>query len=80
MNGGRPAISPPPHLALGANPGELTCRIGSNSPVPLRPTFRDAFSGPSDTFIRFVCDSAKKVVAISASHDRVWDLRFKRVH
>jgi CubicO group peptidase (beta-lactamase class C family) len=66
-------------LALGAKPGELTYQIGSNSSVPLRPTFRDAFATPSGSSIRFVRDSAGKVIALSAGEDRVWDLRFERV-
>ena len=66
-------------FALGAKPGELTFRIGSNPSVPLRPTFRDAFATPSGSSIRFLRDSAGKVIALSAGDDRVWDLRFTRV-
>jgi hypothetical protein len=66
-------------VAPGAKPGELTYRIGTNSPVPLRPTFRDAFATASGISIRFVRDSAGKVIALSAGDDRVWDLRFQRV-
>jgi CubicO group peptidase (beta-lactamase class C family) len=66
-------------LAPGVKPGEMTYRIGSNAPVTLRPTFRDAFETPSGYSIHFVRDAAGKVTALSAGEDRVWDLRFKRV-
>jgi hypothetical protein len=66
-------------LAPGAKPGEMTCRIGSNAPVTLRPTFRDAFETPSGSSIYFVRDASGKVIALGAGDDRVWDLRFTRI-
>lgn len=66
-------------LAPGAKPGEMTYQIGSNAPVTLRPTFRDAFETPSGSSIYFIRDASGNVVAISAGEDRVWDLRFTRV-
>ena len=66
-------------LAPGVRAGEMTYRIGSNAPVTLRPTFRDAFETPAGYSIYFVRDASGKVTALSAGEDRVWDLRFKRV-
>jgi CubicO group peptidase (beta-lactamase class C family) len=66
-------------LAPGVKPGEMTYRIGSNAPVTLRPTFRDAFETPFGSSICFVRDASGKVIALSAGDDRVWDLRFNRV-
>lgn len=65
-------------LALDAK-HELSYRIGSNSPVTLRPTFRDSFATPSGASIRFLRDANGKVIALSAGEARVWDLRFTRV-
>jgi CubicO group peptidase (beta-lactamase class C family) len=67
-------------LASGVKPGEMTYQIGSNAPVTLRPTFRDAFETPSGSSIYFVRDASGKITVLSAGEDRVWDLRFKRVH
>ena len=67
-------------VSPGMKPGELAYRIGSNEPVALKPTFRDAFTSPSGASIFFVRDGAGKVTALSAGEDRVWDLRFTRVH
>jgi CubicO group peptidase (beta-lactamase class C family) len=67
-------------LAPGNKPGEMTYRIGTNAPVVLRPTFRDAFETPSGSSIYFIRDSSGRVVALSAGEDRVWDLRFKRIY
>jgi len=66
-------------LLPGLKPVEMTYRIGSNAPVTLRPTFRDAFETPSGSSIYFVRDASGKVTALDAGEDRVWDLRFKRV-
>ena len=57
----------------------MTYRIGSNAPVTLRPTFRDAFETPSGSSIYFIRDASGNVVALSAGEDRVWDLRFTRI-
>jgi CubicO group peptidase (beta-lactamase class C family) len=66
-------------LAPAAKPGEMTYRIGSNTPVTLSPTFRDAFETPSGDSIYFVRDASGKPIALSAGDDRVWDLRFTRI-
>ncbi|MEP6540084.1 MAG: serine hydrolase, partial [Bryobacteraceae bacterium] len=60
-------------------PGELMLRVATEKPVPLRPTFRDAFAMPSGASIFFVRDTAGKVTALSAGDDRAWDLRFTRL-
>jgi len=57
----------------------LMLQVAANAPVPLRPTFRDAFATPSGSSIFFVRNAAGKVIALSAGDDRVWDLRFTRV-
>lgn len=67
-------------LEPGNKPGEMTYRIGTNNPVTLRPTFRDGFETPSGDSIYFVRGASNKVVALRAGDDRVWDLRFTRVH
>jgi CubicO group peptidase (beta-lactamase class C family) len=69
-------------LTVAAKSGELTLAIGWSKPVPLRPTYRDAFlmeSGGGATSIVFHRDQAGKVTGLSAGDDRVWDLRFARV-
>jgi CubicO group peptidase (beta-lactamase class C family) len=70
-------------LTVAAKAGELTLAIGWNKPVRLRPTFRDAFmmeGAGGATSIVFHRDQAGKVTGLSAGDDRVWDLRFIRVH
>ncbi|HLJ49199.1 MAG TPA: serine hydrolase domain-containing protein [Bryobacteraceae bacterium] len=60
----------------------LTLAVGSDKPIHLRPTFRDAFmteSGGGATSIVFHRDSAGKITGLSAGDDRAWDLRFSRV-
>jgi hypothetical protein len=66
-------------LEPGVKPGEMDYRIGTQPPVTLRPTFRDAFETPAGASFYFVRDAAGKVVAVSVGEDRVWDLRFTRV-
>ena len=69
-------------LTVAAKAGELTLAIGWNTPVRLRPTFRDAFmmeGGGGATSIVFHRDQAGKVTGLSAGDDRAWDLRFTRL-
>jgi CubicO group peptidase (beta-lactamase class C family) len=66
-------------VAAGKKPDELSLQVATNTPIPLKPTFRDAFQTPSGTSIFFVRDAAGKVTALSAGEDRVWDLRFTRM-
>jgi len=54
-------------------------QLGSQTPVPLKPTFRDAFETPSRSSIYFIRDSSGKVIALSIGEDRVWGLRFDRI-
>ena len=56
----------------------MTLAIGSNLPVPLRPTFREAFMMQT-TAIRFLRDADGNVTGLSAGDDRAWDLRFTRI-
>ena len=69
-------------VTVAAKAGELTLAIGWNSPVRLRPTFRDAFmmeGAGGATSIVFHRDQTGKVTGLSAGDDRVWDLRFTRL-
>ena len=69
-------------VTIAAKAGELTLAIGWNTPVHLRPTFRDAFmmeSGGGPTSIVFHRNESGKVTGLSAGDDRAWDLRFTRV-
>lgn len=65
-------------LTVAAKQDELTLAIGSNPPVRLRPTFRDAFTMPGAA-IRFLRDAGGNVTGLSAGDDRAWDLRFTKV-
>ena len=47
------------------------------SRIPLRPTYRDAFSSGLGV-VRFLRDGNGKVTELSVTTDRVWDLRFKK--
>ncbi len=68
-------------LTVDAKGGQLTIAIGSNTPIPLRPTYRDAFMMPrGGTSIRFLRDPSGYVTTLSAGDDRAWDLRFARIH
>jgi CubicO group peptidase (beta-lactamase class C family) len=64
-------------LTVAAKDGELTLAIGSNPPVRLRPTFRDAFMMQA-TAIRFLRGTDGTITGLSAGDDRAWDLRFTR--
>ncbi len=48
-----------------------------DSILPLRPVHADAFSSPLG-WVTFHRDASRRVVALSISQDRVWDLRFAR--
>jgi hypothetical protein len=65
-------------VTVAAKGAELTLAIGSNSPVQLRPTFRDAFM-MQGTAIRFLRGADGKVTGLSVGDDRAWDLRLNRV-
>jgi CubicO group peptidase (beta-lactamase class C family) len=61
-----------------AKGSELSIAVGSNAPVKLRPTFKDAFMmrGAAILFLR---DESGKVTGFRAGDDRAWDVRFKRI-
>jgi len=65
-------------LFVAAKGGELTLAIGSNAPIRLRPTFRDAFL-MQGTAIRFLRGADGNVTGLSAGDDRAWDVRFSRI-
>jgi hypothetical protein len=69
-------------LTVAVKGDTLMLAIASNTPVRLRPTFHDAFmmEGRGGTSIRFLRDAEGRVTGLSAADDRVWDLRFTRVH
>jgi CubicO group peptidase (beta-lactamase class C family) len=64
-------------VTVAAKDGGLMLAIGSNAPLRLRPTFRDAFMMQA-TAIRFWRDASGNVTGMSAGDDRAWDLRFTR--
>ena len=66
-------------LSAGHNPGEMVYQLGAQTPVPIKPTFRDAFETPSRSSIYFIRDASGKVIALSVGEDRVWSLRFDRI-
>jgi hypothetical protein len=45
--------------------------------IRLSPLYRDAFRGPIG-FVRFHRDSANRIINLSVTQDRVWDLRFRK--
>jgi hypothetical protein len=47
--------------------------------IPLTPTYRDAFSSSIGS-VRFIRDARGRITEMSVSEDRIWDLRFRRVH
>ena len=65
-------------ITSGTEPGELSMQIVGESPMALKPTFRDGFETASKAAIRFIRDADQKVIAMSAGESRVWDLRFNR--
>lgn len=65
-------------LTVAAKDGELALAIGSNPPIQLRPTFRDAFMMQASA-IRFLRDADGNITGLSVGDDRAWDLRFTRV-
>jgi hypothetical protein len=66
-------------LSAGHNPGEMVYQLGAQTPVSIKPTFRDAFETPSRSSIYFIRDASGKVIALSVGEDRVWSLRFDRI-
>jgi hypothetical protein len=65
-------------LTVAVKGGDLMFGIGSNLPVRLRPTFRDAFM-MQGTAVRFLRDADGKVIQLRVGTDRAWDLQFDRV-
>ena len=57
--------------------GNLTIHRRPNSSFTLNPTYADAFYCLLGN-VRFVKDAAQKIVGLSLSEPRVWDLRFTR--
>jgi hypothetical protein len=65
-------------LDVAVNGSTLVVKRRPDTTIPLRPIYKDAFSGPGLGLVRFRRDAAGKVVALSVVVDRVWDLRFER--
>jgi hypothetical protein len=57
----------------------LYIRRRPDSRLTLNPVEKDVFSGGGFQSVRFVRDSANRVIQISVRQDRVFDLRFDRV-
>jgi hypothetical protein len=55
--------------------GVLAIHRRPNSSFALKPTYADAFSCGVGN-VRFLRDASRKIVALSLSSPRVWDLRF----
>jgi hypothetical protein len=55
--------------------GGLAIHRRPNSSFVLKPTYADAFSFAAGN-VRFLRDASQKIVALSLSSSRVWDLRF----
>jgi CubicO group peptidase (beta-lactamase class C family) len=49
-----------------------------NTSLTLKPIYRDAFSAPGLGLVRFRRDGTDRVIALSVTVDRVWDMRFER--
>ena len=50
-------------VTAGEKPGELTLRVATTAPLPLRPTFREAFGTPLGSSIVFARTPAGKVIS-----------------
>jgi CubicO group peptidase (beta-lactamase class C family) len=57
--------------------GSLAIHRRPNSSFALKPSYADAFESPIGS-VRFLRDASQKIVALSLSSPRVWDLRFTR--
>jgi CubicO group peptidase (beta-lactamase class C family) len=57
----------------------LTVTRRPDATLALRPIYKDAFSAQGLGLVRFRRDAAGRVIALSVTLDRVWDLRFERI-
>ena len=58
--------------------GKLVLKRSPDTTIALTPLYDDTFSAGGLGTVFFRRDSAGKVVALSASQDRVWDLHFRK--
>jgi hypothetical protein len=65
-------------LEVASNGNTLVMKRRPDTILALRPIYSDAFYAPGLGLVRFRRDAAGKVVALSVTVDRVWDLRFNR--
>jgi hypothetical protein len=64
-------------LMVQVDDDRLVIKRRPDSTVALTPVYADGFSSPLGS-ITFRRDSNGRIVALSVSQDRVWDLRFTR--
>jgi hypothetical protein len=64
-------------LVVALEDGRLVLKQRPDSVRPLRPTYADAFATEGRD-VRFLRDAGGRVVALSLSTGRLWDLRFER--
>ena len=64
-------------LIAAADGNALVLKRRPDDVIRLSPLYRDAFRGPIG-FIRFHRDSDNRIISLSVTQDRVWDLRFQR--
>ena len=64
-------------LIAAADGNALVLKRRPDDVIRLSPLYRDAFRGPIG-FVRFHRDSANRIISLSVTQDRVWDLRFQR--
>jgi CubicO group peptidase (beta-lactamase class C family) len=64
-------------LDVAVEEGRLVIRRRPDATIPLTPVYADAFS-INGGWVRFRRDATGRVVGLSVSQDRVWDLQFAR--
>ena len=66
-------------VALGADQKSLLIERRPDAKLPLTPIYQDAFTASDLGLVVFHRDAKGRVVDLSVTQDRVWDLRFTRV-
>jgi CubicO group peptidase (beta-lactamase class C family) len=66
------------NLTVSAEGSELKVRRRPDTTLALKPVYKDAFSAQGLGLVRFHRDASGRVVGLSVTLDRVWDLRFDR--
>ncbi|HXR24633.1 MAG TPA: serine hydrolase, partial [Candidatus Binataceae bacterium] len=66
-------------LKVTLEPAGLVIHRRPDTKIALTPTYRDGFSSSLGS-VRFMRDSQGQVIEMSIGEQRVWDIRFKRIH